>query len=84
MICGVGLLHHHSVESPQSGRRFLHRSGKNGKVDSVCLRCFATVSRTWGLFSLTPEELGEVEAAHVCKSKRRSSPEIRSGEVADL
>ena len=38
-------------------------------MESVCLQCFATVSHTWGLFSLTTDELPEVEAAHVCKSK---------------
>ena len=48
------------------------------QVDSICTKCFATVSHTWGLFSLTPEELREVEDAHVCKIKGRRSPDIQS------
>jgi len=61
------------MESPPTGLKFLHRIGKYRGVESVCMSCFATVSHTWGRFSLTAEELREVEAAHGCKQKQTTT-----------
>jgi len=51
--------------------RFTHRPLDNGSVESICMNCLLTISRTWGNFKLTAEELNEIEAAHVCEPKRR-------------
>ena len=64
------LLHHRGVESNKDGSQFAYRTGKNGKLESICTKCFVTVSHTWGLFALTPDELREVESTHICESKR--------------
>jgi len=44
---------------------FPHRMNKNGTIDSVCPRCFATVGcSTW------EADLDRMEAAHVCDPAR--------------
>ena len=69
--------HYHAVESISSGPKFAHRLADNGTVESVCQKCFVTVSRTWGNFSLTAEELHQIESAHVCDQKRKVPPANR-------
>ena len=54
---------------PAVGPKFHHRIDKDGTVQSVCMKCFVTVSRTWGNVALTVEELCKIEAAHVCEPK---------------
>ena len=49
--------------------KFLHRIASNGTLESVCSICFVNVSRTWGNFTLTPEELNEAEVAHICDQR---------------
>ncbi len=44
--------------------RFVHRTLDDGSVDSICLNCFLAISRAWGDFKVTEEELVEIEAAH--------------------
>ena len=47
---------------------FPHRMNKDGTIDSVCPRCFATVGRsTW------EAELDRMEAAHICDAARLAS-----------
>jgi len=51
--------------------RFTHRPLDNGSVESICMNCFLTISRTSGEFKLTPEELKEIESAHQCDQTHR-------------
>jgi hypothetical protein len=55
-------------------RRFVfsHRTLDDGWVESICMNCFLTISRTWGDFKVSEEELVEIEAAHECDITRRS------------
>jgi hypothetical protein len=46
--------------------RFAHRTLNDGSVDSICMNCFLTISRSSGDFKLTENELVEIEAAHRC------------------
>jgi len=47
---------------------FPHRMNKNGVIDSICRRCFATIgSSTW------EADLERIEAAHVCEPTRLAS-----------
>lgn len=46
--------------------RFAHRALNDGSVDSICMNCFLPISRSWGDFKVTEEELVEIEAAHRC------------------
>jgi hypothetical protein len=43
-----------------------------GTVESICMNCFLTISRTWDDFKVSEEELVEIEAAHECDITRRS------------
>ena len=52
--------------------KFLHRVTDDGTLESVCTTCFLTVSRTWGNFKLTEDELNVIEASHVCDQRRRA------------
>jgi hypothetical protein len=53
---------------------FVHRLNDNGTVDSICLRCFATVA------SLPKEpNLEEKENAHACCQLARQTGAIKSG-----
>jgi hypothetical protein len=60
----------HTTISPPL--RFAHRILNDGAVDSICMNCFLPISRAWGDFKLTEEELVEIEAAHECEESRRS------------
>jgi hypothetical protein len=51
--------------------RFRHRTLDNGSVESICMNCFLTISRTWGRFELSAEELNEIEFAHECQPRRK-------------
>ena len=52
--------------------KFVHRALDDGSVDSICVSCFTAISRTWGDFKVTEEELVEIEAAHRCDESRTS------------
>jgi hypothetical protein len=52
--------------------RFAHRPLDDGSVESICMNCFLTISRTWGDFKVTEKELVEIEAAHQCDETRQS------------
>ena len=67
------IMHHREMHSHPTDLKFLHRIGKHRRVESVCMSCFTTVSHTWGVFSLTAEELREVEFAHGCEQKQRTT-----------
>ena len=54
---------------------FPHRRNKDGSLDSICLKCFATVGS-----QMTEAELTELDEAHVCSS----TPLSRRGERASL
>jgi hypothetical protein len=41
---------------------FSHRTLDDGWVESICMNCFLTISRTWGDFKVSEEELVEIEA----------------------
>jgi hypothetical protein len=41
---------------------FPHRSNKDGSIDSICSRCFATIGN-----ANSESELEGMEAAHVCE-----------------
>ena len=51
---------------------FTHRTRDDGTVESICMNCFITVSRTWGDFKVREEELVKIEAAHKCDESRKS------------
>jgi hypothetical protein len=51
---------------------FAHRTLDDGSVESICMSCFLTISRTWGDFKVTEKELVEIEAAHQCDETRQS------------
>ncbi len=51
---------------------FAHRPLDNGSVESICMSCFLTISRTWGDFKVTEKELVEIEASHQCDKTRQS------------
>jgi hypothetical protein len=59
-----------TTNSPLS-LRFTHRPLDNGSVESICMNCLLTISRTWGNFKLTAEELNEIESAHECEPRRK-------------
>ena len=44
----------------------------DGSVESICMKCFLTISRTWGDFKITEKELVEIEATHECDKSRKS------------
>jgi len=47
---------------------FPHRMNKDGTIDSICPRCFATVGcSTW------EADLDRLEAAHICEPARLNS-----------
>jgi hypothetical protein len=50
---------------------FMHRPLDNGSVESICMNCFLTISRTWGNFKLTADELNVIESAHVCDQRHK-------------
>ena len=47
--------------------RFAQRTFNDGSVDSICMNCFLTISRSWGDFEVTEKELVELQAAHKCE-----------------
>jgi hypothetical protein len=51
---------------------FSHRILDDGSVESICMNCFLTISRTSGNFKLSEEELVEIEADHECDETRKS------------
>jgi len=51
---------------------FFHRTLDDGSVESICMNCFLTISRTWGDFKVTEKELVEIETAHECDETRKS------------
>jgi len=51
---------------------FSHRTLDDGSVESICMNCFLTISRTWGNFKVTEKELVEIEAAHECDEGRKA------------
>lgn len=47
--------------------RFPHRMNKDGTIDSICPRCYATIgTSTW------EADLERIEAGHVCDASRLS------------
>ena len=50
--------------------KFLHRIAQDGTMELVCLTCFVTVSRIYGNFALTADELNQIEGTHVCELTR--------------
>ncbi len=56
----------------QLSPKFVHRTLDDGSVDSICLNCFLAISRAWGGFKVTEEELVEIEAAHRCDATGKS------------
>ena len=59
----------------QTAPFFPHRRNKDGSLDSICLKCFATIGS-----QRTEAELTELDEAHVCSS----TPLYRRGERASL
>jgi hypothetical protein len=55
----------HTTTSPPL--RFAQRTLNDGSVDSICMNCFLTISRSWGDFTVTAKELVELEAALKCE-----------------
>jgi hypothetical protein len=51
---------------------FSHRTLNDGSVESICMKCFLTISRTWGDFKITEKELVEIEATHECDKSHKS------------
>jgi len=46
---------------------FFHRTLNHGSVESICMKCFLTISR-----KITEKELVEIEATHECDKSRKS------------
>ena len=47
--------------------KFPHRMNKNGTIDSICPRCYATIATsTW------EADLDRIESGHVCEPSRLS------------
>jgi hypothetical protein len=42
---------------PPQSPAFAHRTLADGTVESICMSCFLTISRTWGDFKVTEKEL---------------------------
>jgi len=70
MLADNGARLHTTISPPSLG--FAHRTLDNGSVESICMNCSITISRTWGDFKVTEEELVEIEAAHQCDESRKS------------
>jgi hypothetical protein len=72
---GVQMLTHDGLRLPTTtspvSPRFMHRPLDNGSVESICMNCFLTISRTWGSFKVTADELNEIECAHVCDQRHK-------------
>jgi len=60
----------HTAISPALG--FARRALNDGSVDSICMKCFLPIFRSWNGFKVTEKELIEIEAAHSCDESRES------------
>jgi hypothetical protein len=49
------------MPEPPSGPKFAHRPNRDGSFDSICARCFRTISNSWN-----EADLDQAERDHVC------------------
>jgi hypothetical protein len=65
MIQQHGLPANHMTHHDETTRKTPHRTNRDGTIDAICPRCFATIGT-----SMWEAELERLEAAHVCDANR--------------
>jgi hypothetical protein len=69
-------LHRPTQSGPSPLTKYPHRMNKNGTIDSICPRCYATIGT-----SMWESDLESMEAAHVCEPSRLSYFEEKGTKV---